>query len=153
MPQFAIVDSEKINKDVTYEPPLVIAFGVDKHSVESKAITMGRTKIPPKGRNQAHHHSCEASFFIRRGTLKLYMGDERKEYIVRENQFVFIPRGGPRAPESERDRDGRARVHVRELPEQGRRRNGLRGETLGGRAPNADVGTALHAGRGASCAE
>ncbi|TMI82585.1 MAG: cupin domain-containing protein [Bacillati bacterium ANGP1] len=91
--QFAIVDSEKMNKDVTYEPPLVIAFGVDKHSVGSASITMGRTKIPPKGRNQAHHHSCEASFFIRKGTLKLYMGPERKEYIVTENQFVFIPPG------------------------------------------------------------
>jgi len=91
--QFAIVDSEKMNKDVTYEPPLVIAFGVDKHSVGSTSITMGRTKIPPKGRNQAHHHSCEASFFIRKGTLKLYMGPERKEYIVTENQFVFIPPG------------------------------------------------------------
>lgn len=91
--QFAIVDSEKINKDVTYEPPLVIAFGVDKHSVGASTMTVGRTKIPPNGRNQAHYHSCEASFFIRRGTLKLFMGEERKEYIVTENQFVFIPPG------------------------------------------------------------
>ena len=93
MAQYAIVDSEKINTDVTYEPPLVIAFGVDKHSVGSKTVTMGRTRIPPKGRNQAHFHSCEASFFIRKGTLKLWMGDDRREHTVTENQFVFIPPG------------------------------------------------------------
>ncbi len=93
MSRFAIVDSEKIDKDVTYEPPLVIAFGVDKHNVGSKTMTMGRTRIPPGGRNQAHHHTCEASFFIRKGTLRLYMGEERKEYTVTENQFVYIPAG------------------------------------------------------------
>ncbi|TMJ15967.1 MAG: cupin domain-containing protein [Bacillati bacterium ANGP1] len=93
MPKFAIVDSERINQDVTYEPPLVIAFGVDKHSVGSTTVTMGRTRIPPGGRNQAHYHSCEASFFIRKGTLRLFMGEERKEYTVTENQFVYIPPG------------------------------------------------------------
>jgi len=91
--KFAIVDSERINQDVTYEPPLVIAFGVDKHSVGSATVTMGRTRIPPGGRNQAHYHSCEASFFIRKGTLRLFMGEERKEYTVKENRFVYIPPG------------------------------------------------------------
>jgi quercetin dioxygenase-like cupin family protein len=91
--KFAIVDSDKIGKDVTYEPPLVIAFGVDKHSVGARTMTMGRTRIPPRGRNQAHTHSCEASFFIRKGRIKLFMGEERKEYVVEENQFVFVPAG------------------------------------------------------------
>lgn len=93
MSQFAIVDSEKIGKDVTYEPPLVIAFGVDKHSVGSRTITMGRTIVPPAGRNPAHTHTCEAAFFVRKGRLKLYIGEDRKEYIVEENQFVFVPPG------------------------------------------------------------
>ncbi len=93
MSAFRIVDSERIGKDVTYEPPLVIAFGVDKSSVGSKTITMGRTIIPPAGRNQAHHHTCEASFFIRKGTLRLFIGEERKQYTVTENQFVYIPPG------------------------------------------------------------
>ncbi|HLW58484.1 MAG TPA: cupin domain-containing protein [bacterium] len=93
MAKFAIVDSEHMHKDVGYEPPLVIAFGIDKHSVHSTTVTMGRTTIPPRGRNQAHYHSCEASFFIRKGKLKLYMGAERTEYTVTENQFVFVPPG------------------------------------------------------------
>jgi quercetin dioxygenase-like cupin family protein len=93
MSTFAIVDSEKIGKDVTYEPPLVIAFGVDKHSVGSKTITMGRTIVPPGGRNPAHTHTCEAAFFVRKGRLRLYIGEDRKEYVVEENQFVFVPPG------------------------------------------------------------
>lgn len=93
MSTFAIVDSEKVGKDVTYEPPLVIAFGVDKHSVGSKTITMGRTLVPPGGRNPAHFHTCEAAFFVRKGRLKLYIGEERKEFVVEENQFVFVPPG------------------------------------------------------------
>lgn len=93
MPQFAIVDSEKIGKDVTYEPPLVIAFGVDKHGVGARTVTMGRTRIPPAGRNQAHYHSCEASFFVRKGTLKLFIGEKREEHTVTENQFVYVAPG------------------------------------------------------------
>jgi uncharacterized RmlC-like cupin family protein len=93
MPQFAIVDSEKIGTDVTYEPPLVIAFGVDKHSVGARTVTMGRTRIPPAGRNQAHYHSCEASFFVRKGTLKLFIGETREEHTVTENQFVYVAPG------------------------------------------------------------
>jgi quercetin dioxygenase-like cupin family protein len=93
MPQFAIVDSEKIGQDVTYEPPLVIAFGVDKRSVGARTVTMGRTRIPPAGRNQAHYHACEASFFVRKGTLKLFIGETREEYTVTENQFVYVAPG------------------------------------------------------------
>jgi quercetin dioxygenase-like cupin family protein len=91
--RFAIVDSDAIGKDVTYEPPLVIAFGVDRHSVGSATVTMGRTQIPPGGRNQAHYHSCEASFFIRRGRIRLFIGEERREFVAEENQFVFVPPG------------------------------------------------------------
>jgi len=90
---FAIVDPEKIGKDVTYEPPLVIAFGVDKHSVGARTVTMGLTRIPPAGRNQAHYHSCEASFFVRKGTIKMFIGEERKEHTVFENQFVYVAPG------------------------------------------------------------
>ncbi len=93
MVEFRIVDSESIGKDVTYEPPLVIAFGVDKYSVGSSTITMGRTIVPPGGRNPAHYHSCEAAFFVRKGRIKAYIGEPRQEYIVGENQFVFVPPG------------------------------------------------------------
>lgn len=93
MSGYAIIDSEKIGKDVTYEPPLIIAFGVDKHSVGSRTITLGRTIVPPGGRNPAHTHTCEAAFFVRKGRIKVYMGEQRQEHIVEENQFVYVPPG------------------------------------------------------------
>ena len=53
--RWALVDSTKIGVDKKYEPPLIIAWGVDSHSVGTQTITMGRTIIPPKGRNQRHY--------------------------------------------------------------------------------------------------
>src|SRR3989441_8643502 len=93
MAKFAIVDSEKIAKDVTYEPPLVIAFGVDKNSVGSRTVTMGRTIIPPGGRNPAHHHTCEAAFFVRKGRINAYIGEERREDVLHQNHVVLVSPG------------------------------------------------------------
>jgi len=90
---YRIIDSEAIGKDLKYEPPLIIAFGVDEKSVGSKTITMGRTIIPPKGRNQRHYHVCDATFFIIKGRLRLFMGKDKKEHEARAGQFVYIPAG------------------------------------------------------------
>lgn len=90
---YRIVDSEAISKDLKYEPPLSIAFGVDERTVGSRTITMGRTVIPPKGRNQRHYHVCEATFFIMKGRLRLFMGKDKAEHEVKAGQFVFVPAG------------------------------------------------------------
>jgi quercetin dioxygenase-like cupin family protein len=90
-----IINTEVVAKDVKYEPPLIIAWGVDEATVGSKTLTMGRTIIPPGGRNQRHYHAnCDASFFVRKGTIKVFIGEEKKEYIVPENNFIFSPKGG-----------------------------------------------------------
>jgi quercetin dioxygenase-like cupin family protein len=94
-PVAKIIDTETLEKDLEYEPPLIIAWGVDQNSTGTKTITMGRTIIPPGGRNQRHYHAnCDAAFFVRKGTIKLFIGKEKKEYIVPENRFVFSPAGG-----------------------------------------------------------
>lgn len=90
---YRIIDSEAISPDLKYEPPLVIAFGVNEKTVGSKTITMGRTIIPPKGRNQRHYHVCDATFFILKGRLRLYMGKDLTEHVARAGQFVYIPAG------------------------------------------------------------
>ena len=90
---YRIIDSEAIDKDAQYEPPLIIAFGVDEKNVGSKTITMGRTIIPPKGRNQRHYHVCDATFFVIKGRLRLYMGKDKTEHEARAGQFVYIPAG------------------------------------------------------------
>lgn len=90
---YRIIDSAVIDKDAQYEPPLIIAFGVDEKSVGSKTITMGRTIIPPKGRNQRHYHVCDATFYVIKGRLRLYMGKDSTEHKARAGQFVYIPAG------------------------------------------------------------
>src|SRR4030067_1832530 len=90
-----IINTEKINQDTQYEPPLIIAWGVDESTTGTQTITMGRTIIPPGGRNQRHYHAnSDAAFFVRKGAIKVFIGEEKKEYIVPENHFVFTPAGG-----------------------------------------------------------
>ena len=90
-----IINTEAISTDTKYEPPLIIAWGVDESTTGTKTITMGRTIIPPGGRNQRHYHAnCDAAFFVRKGTIEIFLGKEKKSYIVPENHFVFSPKGG-----------------------------------------------------------
>ncbi len=90
-----IINTEEVAKDTQYEPPLIIAWGVDESTTGTKTITMGRTIIPPGGRNQRHYHAnSDAAFFVRKGSIKVFIGEEKKEYIVPENHFVFTPAGG-----------------------------------------------------------
>ncbi len=62
--RWALVDSTKIGVDKAYEPPLIIAWGVDSHTVGTQTITMGLTIIHPLVRNQRHYHVCDANFYI-----------------------------------------------------------------------------------------
>ena len=89
-----IINTETVDKDTQYEPPLIIAWGVDESTTGTKTITMGRTIIPPRGRNQRHYHAnCDAAFFVRKGTIKIFLGESKKEYTVPENHIVFSPKG------------------------------------------------------------
>ncbi len=89
-----IINTEAVDRDTQYEPPLIIAWGVDESTTGTKTITMGRTIIPPSGKNQRHYHAnCDPAFFVRKGTIKVFIGKEKKEYIVPENHIVYSPAG------------------------------------------------------------
>lgn len=95
MDKVRIIDTEALEQDAKYEPPLSIGWGVDE-SIGSKTITYGRTIVPPAGRNQRHYHkNADAAMFIRKGKLRFYFGPDGdiKEYIIGENHFVFVPKG------------------------------------------------------------
>ena len=95
MPEAKIINTVAVSKDLKYEPPLVIAWGVDEKTTGTKTITMGRTIIPPGARNQRHYHkNCDAAFFVRKGAIKIFIGEEKKEYVVPENHIVYSPAGG-----------------------------------------------------------
>ena len=91
--RWALIDSTEIGADTKYEPPLVIAWGVDSHAVGTSTITMGRTIIPPKARNQRHYHICDATFFIVKGPIVVWMGEEKEEFTVKPGTFVFAAAG------------------------------------------------------------
>ncbi|MFC1916481.1 cupin domain-containing protein, partial [Chloroflexota bacterium] len=89
-----IINTEAVEQDTQYEPPLIVAWGVDESTTGTKTITMGRTIIPPGARNQRHYHAnCDAAFFVRTGTIKVFIGEEKKEYVVPENHIVYSPAG------------------------------------------------------------
>lgn len=95
MSEVKIIDTETLEQDTKYEPPLSIGWGVDE-SIGSKTITSGRTIVPPGGRNQRHYHTnADVAMFIRKGKLRFYFGPDEdiKEYVIGENYFVFCPKG------------------------------------------------------------
>jgi mannose-6-phosphate isomerase-like protein (cupin superfamily) len=131
-PAVKIIDTEALDKDLEYEPPLIISWSVDQNTTGTKTITTGRTIVPPGGRNQRHYHTnCDAAFFVRKGTIKVFIGEEKKEYIVPENRFVFSPAGGIHGPaEHEPDGHSRGDIYLWQLPEQSGRGHGVPRTTL-----------------------
>ncbi len=100
-----VVDSNNVRKDLQYEPPLVIAWGVDEHTAGSKTITMGRTIIPPAGRNQRHYHACDATFYMAKGSITVWVGEEKAEHVLTQGQFCFVPAGEIHGIMNRSDRD------------------------------------------------
>lgn len=91
--RWCLIDSTAIGVDKKYEPPLIIAWGVDSHATGTQTITMGRTIIPPQGRNQRHYHVCDATFYIVKGPIIVWMGEEREEHTVPTGTFVYCAAG------------------------------------------------------------
>ncbi|MFQ6110757.1 MAG: cupin domain-containing protein [Nitrospinota bacterium] len=88
-----MIYSVDLSEDKDYEPPLTIRW-VDSETTGTKTITMGRTVVPPGGRNQRHYHkNCDAAWFLLKGRLRLFIGEEAKVYVMEEGQFVYAPRG------------------------------------------------------------
>jgi quercetin dioxygenase-like cupin family protein len=93
----SIIRAGDYTADTSYEPPLVIGFGIDSKTVERPPAAMGKTVVPPGGRNQAHYHvKCDACLFIISGSLRFHMGDpdgEREVWVANAGDFVHVPRG------------------------------------------------------------
>ncbi len=90
-----IINSEELDQNPDYEPPLKLGIA-DVHTTGSETITMGRTIIPPRARNQRHYHANkDACFFVRKGKLKIFLGPDGdiEEHIAPENHFIYAPAG------------------------------------------------------------
>ena len=114
-----IINTDQVDKDTKYEPPLMIAWGVDQFTTGTKTITMGRTIIPPGGRNQRHYHAnCDAAFFVRKGAIKVFIGEgEKRIHRPGEPHRLFPRWRNSRSIEHEQHRNSRADFHLWELLE------------------------------------
>ncbi len=91
-----IIDPRGIAQDQDYEPPYTIAWGVCGETTGTETITMGRTIIPPRGKNKLHHHrDSDATFYVAKGPIYVYVDDGRevKRYEAREETFIYSPAG------------------------------------------------------------
>ncbi len=106
-----VINSLDVDADKAYEPPYAIRWGVNRESTGTDTITMGRTIIPPGGRNGLHFQK------------KLQPGSP-------PGAFRLLPEGlRPRPGEPGRVGGGRAHLHLRRDAQQGGRRDHLRGRS------------------------
>ena len=93
-----IIRADELPKDVTYEPPLRIEFGVNNWTCGAEGITSGRTYVPPGGQNNPHSHpNAEASMYIMEGGLRVLHGPEGGPYveeIAMAGSFIYVEKGG-----------------------------------------------------------
>jgi quercetin dioxygenase-like cupin family protein len=93
----SIIRAGDYTADTSYEPPLVIGFGIDSKTVERPPAAMGKTVVPPGARNQAHYHAkSDACLFVIAGSLRFHLGDpseERDVHVANAGDFVHVPRG------------------------------------------------------------
>lgn len=90
-----IINSVQVDKDLEYEPPYTILWGVNDETTETQVMTMARTIIPPGGKNKMHYHSCDATFYVARGPIYVYMGDPKNpdRQLVEAGNFCYAPAG------------------------------------------------------------
>ena len=96
LPVPKVVNSLDVSEDKAYEPPYAIRWGVDRESTGTQTITMGRTIIPPRGRNRLHYHkNCDTTIYVVRGPINIYWkeGGDIKRREVRAGHFVYFPCG------------------------------------------------------------
>lgn len=96
LPVPQVVNSLDVDEDKAYEPPYDIRWGVNRETTGTDTITMGRTIIPPRGRNALHFHkNCDTTIYVVKGPVNIYWKEggeiERKEIPV--GHFVYFPCG------------------------------------------------------------
>ena len=90
-----IINSLGLEKDLRYEPPYTIMWGVNEETAGTKVMTMQRTIIPPGGKNKLHSHACDATFYVAKGPIYVYCGNPRNpvRHLVEAGHFCYVPAG------------------------------------------------------------
>ena len=126
-----VVNSLDVDEDKAYEPPYDIRWGVNRETTGTDTITMGRTIIPPRGRNALHfHQNCDTTIYVVKGPINIYWkeGEEIHEKRSARRPFrLFSVRLRSRPGESERRRAGGVDFHLWRDAQQGSGGHDLRG--------------------------
>ena len=92
-----VIEADALPKDLKYEPPLKIEFGVNSDTCRAERIVMGRTVIPPGKKNAPHlHRNCEASMYVISGKMRAWTGptpDRLTPQDVPAGYFCYVPKG------------------------------------------------------------
>jgi len=92
LPVPKVVNSLDVSEDKAYEPPYMIRWGVNRETTGTNTITMGRTIIPPRGRNGLHYHkNCDTTIYVVKGPINIYWkeGDDIKSRGVEQGHLVM----------------------------------------------------------------
>jgi quercetin dioxygenase-like cupin family protein len=79
--------------DLKYEPGLKFKFGITDETTDTKFGTLIRVKFEPKIESQFHYHTNgDLFFYCLSGKTVWYIGKEKKEYVIEEGDFLYVPR-------------------------------------------------------------
>lgn len=90
-----VINALEGRKDPGYEPPYNITWGVDRGTTGTNDMAVGRTLIPPGGKNKLHYHTeCDTCYYVVRGPIHVYIqaGGALTKFAVPPGHFVYHPR-------------------------------------------------------------
>lgn len=90
-----LINALEGRKDLGYEPPYNITWGVDRDTTGAKQMAVGRTLIPPAGKNKLHYHTgCDTCYYVVRGPIYVYIRERERlaKHVAPPGHFVFHPR-------------------------------------------------------------
>ena len=91
-----IIKRKSLERDITFQEPLKIGFGISKETVENPQMVLGHTIIPPGARSPRHYHIYnDIGTYILKGRLRYFFGSshEQQEFVAEAGDFVFCPQG------------------------------------------------------------
>lgn len=95
-----ILDSNKIEGKSDFHTGCRVIFVVDQKSCGTKTMTMGRTILSAGARNRHHSHKCDVTQYVAKGTIKFFLGPEKKEHVLTQGMFLYLTHREPHSFEN-----------------------------------------------------
>ncbi len=81
----------------TQTPGMVRNPGIDSNTAGAKKIWLGKVECTPNTMGPPHHHGeAETAAYVVSGQIRVYFGEDFKEYIdAGPGDFIFVPANTP----------------------------------------------------------